>query len=160
MKRRYWIIVFCTAFALGCRGEVAERSDSAGDDTKTTTDGAPAGSGGKEEGRQAAKEDPRTPTKRPDGMPSDVPMYPYVRIKLAPGEARAKMIVMETDDAIEDVRSYYVDEFEKNGWETLHNAPQAIVVNKGDRKTSVSMQKAAAITRIIMNFVGEREPGT
>ena len=160
MKRCWWIVVFCAAFALGCSDKQAERSDFDEDDIKTTAGDDPTDSGGKKDGPQAAKKDPRTPTKQPDGMPSDVPMYPYVRIKLAPGEARAKMMVMETDDAIEDVRSYYVDEFEKNGWETLHNAPQAIVVNKGDRKTSVSMQKAAAITRIIMNFVGEREPGT
>ena len=65
------------------------------------------------------------------------------------------MMVMETDDAFEDVRSYYVDNFEKNGWNTVHNATQAIVVEKGDRKTSVSIQEVASITRIIMNFVGQ-----
>jgi hypothetical protein len=155
MKHCWWIVVFCAAFALGCSDKEAERSDSDGDDTKTTTGDAPTNSGGKKEGQQAAKKDPRTPTKRPDDMPSDVPMYPYVQIKVAPGEARAKMMVMETDDAFEDVRSYYVDEFKKNGWKTLHNAPQAIVVEKGDRKTSVSIQKVASITRIIMNFMGQ-----
>jgi hypothetical protein len=155
MNRCWWIVVLCAAFALGCSDKKAGRSDPAGGDTKTETGEDPTGSGGNKEGQQAAEEDPRTPTGRPDGMPSDVPMYPYARIKLAPGEARAKMMVMETDDAFEDVRSYYLDEFEKNGWKTLHNAPQAIAVEKGDRKTSVSIQKVASITRIIMNFVGQ-----
>ena len=155
MKRCWWIVVFCAAFAFGCSDKEAERSDSDGDDIKTTTGDDPTDSGGNKEGQRAAKKDPRTPTKRPDGMPSDVPMYPYVQIKLAPGDAPAKMMVMETDDAFEDVRSYYVDEFETNGWKTSQNAPQAIVVEKGGRKTSVSIQTVATITRIIMNFVGQ-----
>ncbi len=147
--------MLCVAFALGCSKKEAERSDSDGTATKTTTGDDRTDSDGKKEVQQAANKDPRTRTKRPHDMPSDVPMYPYARIKLAPGEARAKMMVMETDDAFEDVRSYYVDEFEKNGWNTVHNAPQAIVVEKGDRKSSVSIQEVAPITRIIMNFVGQ-----
>lgn len=162
VKHCWWIAAFCAAFALGCGGKEAERTGSNGDDARTATNDPKAAAGddsadsaGKNAGRQAAKTDPRTPATRPDGMPSDVPMYPYVRIKLPPGEAAAKMMVLETDDAFEDVRSYYVDKFEKNGWTTLHNAPQAIVAEKGGRRTSVSLGKAGSITRIVMNFTGQ-----
>lgn len=155
MRSCCWIVVFCASFALGCGDKDVERPDSDGNDTKITSDDFPTDSAGKKEGQHRAKTDLRPLAKRPDGMPLDVPMYPYVRIKLAPGETQAKMMVIETDDAFDDVRSYYVEEFEKNGWKTLHNAPQAIVVEKGDRKTSVSIQKVASITRIVMNFTGQ-----
>ena len=96
----------------------------------------------------------------PDNFPKDAPIYPDAKATMSTTIPNGFMVMLETNDSLEQVKEFYEDKLKLEGWETETslNLPQnTTLANKKDARTLTLTISAGDKTMIQLLVTQEKE---